>query len=133
MLGLITYASIAFAPATLAVDVISPGVCDRYAKASEASKPAVCKDNNITGDDGKQENPIFGPNGIITRVISILSVVVAVIAIITIILAGLKFISSGNNPQEVGKAREAIIYAIVGLLVAASAQVFVKFIVGRVF
>jgi hypothetical protein len=43
----------------------------------------------------------------------------------------LRFITSGNNPQEVNVAREMIIYAIVAIFVAASAQIIVRFWLSR--
>lgn len=88
---------------------------------------AVCKDKELNG-----ENPLFGPQGVITKVINLLTAVVAIVAVISIILAGIKFIGSGNNPQEISKAREQIIYSVVALVVAAIAQLIVRFILGKV-
>ncbi len=110
-------------PATVsAVDVFNKGVCDRSADAS------VCKDNRQLGN----QNPVFGPEGILTKIINILSIIVGVVAVIIIILAGLRFVTSGSNPQDVANARERIIYACVALVIAGLAQVIVRFIIGRV-
>lgn len=135
-LSLIGLALISVAPTTVqAVDVINPGVCERYYPDGDTSKtidpnaPAVCRDNSTASSS----NPIFGKNGILTSAINLLSVVVAIIAVISIVFAGLKFVTSGNNPQEVSKAREIIIYACIGLAVAAMAQVLVKVILERIF
>lgn len=103
---------------THAVEVLNnEQVCNN----ASAKESAVCKESGETG------NPIFGPDGVITFVINILSVIIGVAAVIVIILAGLKFITSGDNPQEVSKAREMIIYAAVGLVIAALSQVLVRF------
>lgn len=117
-----------------AVDVINPGICERYYPGGDTSKPiadnapTVCRENT-----GGSSNPIFGKNGILTSVINILSIIVSIVAIISIVFAGLKFVSSGNNPQEVSKSREIIIYACIGLGVAALSQVLVRFIINQFF
>lgn len=56
--------------------------------------------------------------------------VIAVIAVLVIVIAGLRFILGQGNPQETAKARSTIIYALVGLVVALSAQAIVGFVLG---
>jgi ABC-type polysaccharide transport system permease subunit len=48
-----------------------------------------------------------------------------------IVIAGLRFITAQGNPQENAKARNTIVYAVVGLLVALIAEIFVSFILGK--
>lgn len=118
-------------PATVgAVDVFDEQVCAKYEGQSNASKPTVCRDKEISVN-GEQQNPLFGNRGIITTIINILTAIVAIVAVITIILAGLRFITSGSNPQDVSKSREQIIYAVIGLIIASLAQVLVRFILSR--
>lgn len=92
-------------------------------------KKAAVGDTGTRGDDA---NPIFGPDGIITKVINILSIVIGLAAVIAIMAAGMKFITSGSNPQQVTVAREMVLYAVVGLLVAAFAQLLVRFILDKI-
>ena len=53
------------------------------------------------------------------------------VAVIAIIIAGIRFITGGDNPDTVASARKAIIYACAGLVVIISAFVITNFIVGR--
>lgn len=106
------------APPVHAVDV-SQEVCNIDGTA-KAESP-YCRDSDLNG-----KNPIFGPDGLMTRIIELLSIIVGVAAVIGIMLAGLKFITGGNNPQEIAAARSILIYAVVGLIVAASAQLIVR-------
>ena len=107
-----------FVPVTVsAADVLQ--VCNDPASKNSV----VCKEK--TSSDGK--NPIFGPDGVLTRAIEFLSVIVAIASVIVIIVAGLKYVTSGSNPQDVGKAREMILYAVVGLVIAGLAQALVRF------
>lgn len=51
------------------------------------------------------------------------------IALLVIVIAGIKYITSQGNPQEVAKAKNAIIYAGVGLVVLLLADAIVAFVV----
>ena len=53
------------------------------------------------------------------------------IALIIIIIAGIKFMTSQGNPDNLTKARNTIIYAAVGLAVSLGALTIVTFVVGR--
>ena len=88
---------------------------------------AICKDANA----GRTDNPLFGPNGALTRVISVLSMVLAIIAVIVLVIAGIRFAVSQGNPQSVGNVRNTVIYAIVGLVVAALAQALVQLVLTK--
>lgn len=106
------------------VDVLDD-ICRKKPDAS------ACVDRVKNPTDNRQ-NPIYGPNGIITKVVNLVTIIVGIVAVISIIFAGFRLITSGNNPQEVTKARELIIYAIVGLLVAAFAQILVRYVLDNV-
>ena len=118
-------------PATAAaqgqsVDVLDRGLCDR----DKAKDSPVCQDKKIY-NEGNDKNPLTGSGGVLMTVINILTTIVSIAAIIIIILAGLKFITSGNNPQDAANARERVIYALIALVIAAMAQVIVRFIIAR--
>lgn len=106
------------------VDVLDD-ICRKKPDAS------ACVDRVKNPTDNRQ-NPIYGPNGIITKVVNLVTIIVGIVAVISIIFAGFRFITSGNNPQEVTRARELIIYAIVGLVVAAFAQILVRYVLDNV-
>ena len=55
----------------------------------------------------------------------------AAVAVLVVLLAGLRFITSQGNPQETSKARDTIIYAGVGLIVAICAEAIVTAVMGR--
>ena len=109
-------ATVAISSLTSAVELFPEEICNSQTQAQSG----VCEDAS------KEGNPIFGPQGILTSAINLLSIVVGIAAVFVIIYGGLKFITSSTNPQEVSKAREIIIYAVIGLLVAISAQALVR-------
>lgn len=71
-------------------------------------------------------------NDIIATVINIFSLVVGVVSVIMIIIGGLKYITSGGDSGNVSGAKNTILYAIVGLVIVALAQIIVKFVLNRV-
>jgi len=70
-------------------------------------------------------------NGLLATVINILSLVVGVIAVIMIIVGGLKYIMSSGDSNNINSAKNTILYAIIGLVVVALAQVIVKFVLAK--
>ncbi|MCA9330369.1 hypothetical protein KDA11_06980 [Candidatus Saccharibacteria bacterium] len=49
-------------------------------------------------------------------------------AVVFVIIGGLKMITSNGDPQALAKTRNTIIYALVGLTVAISAELIVTFV-----
>jgi hypothetical protein len=70
-------------------------------------------------------------NNIITLVINIFSGIVGVVAVIMIIYGGFKYITSGGDSGNIGAAKNTILFAIVGLIIVALAQIIVRFVLGR--
>jgi hypothetical protein len=58
--------------------------------------------------------------------------VIASAAIIIIIISALRLASSQGNPQEATKARQGIVYAAVGLILALSSEAIVTYVLGAI-
>ena len=71
-----------------------------------------------------------GPSTIET-VLHVVFVILGAISLLVITIAGLRFIISRGDAQRVKQAREAILYAIVGLIVAASGYAIVGFVLNN--
>ena len=69
---------------------------------------------------------------IITDVINIFSLVVGVVSVIMIIIGGFKYITSSGDTGNVTSAKNTIMFAVVGLVVVALAQVIVTFVIDKV-
>ncbi len=95
----------------------------------------LCGGGNLTFSDQTScngEEAVSSVNGIVTTVINIFSVVVGIIAVIFIIIGGIKYITSGGDSNNVQSAKNTILYAIVGLVVVALAQILVRFVLAKV-
>lgn len=56
---------------------------------------------------------------------------VAVISVFVVLYGGVKYITSQGDPGNTKKARETIINALIGLVIAVSATAVVSFVAGR--
>lgn len=65
------------------------------------------------------------------KVVNIFSLIVGIAAVIMIIFGGFRYITSGGDSGKVGNAKNSLIYAIVGLVVVALAQVIVRFVLSQ--
>ncbi len=94
---------------------------------SQTPDAAVCADRNQTPG----ANRIYGKDGIITTATQILAIVTGVAAVIVIIIAGLQYVLSTGDPAKINKAKDMILYAVAGLVVAALAQSIVVFVLSE--
>ncbi|MES2971854.1 MAG: pilin [Patescibacteria group bacterium] len=54
------------------------------------------------------------------------------VALLIVTIAGFKYVLSQGNPQETAKAKDAIMYALIGLVVIIVAFTIVTFVIGRI-
>lgn len=72
-------------------------------------------------------------NALIKNAIRIFQIIVGLISVFMIITGGLKYITSGGDSSKVGEAKNAILYAVIGLVVVGVAQIIVQFALNRTF
>jgi hypothetical protein len=70
-------------------------------------------------------------NQVIHTIVNLLSALVGVVAVIMIIVGGFRYITSGGNDTSVTSAKNTILYAIIGLVVVALAQLIVRFTLSK--
>ena len=81
---------------------------------------------------GQIEASTLQLNNFVTSIISLLSWAIGVVAVFMIIVGGFKYITSGGDSTGVTAAKNTILYAIIGLIIVALAQVIVRFILSRI-
>ena len=70
-------------------------------------------------------------NHLVKQIINILSAIVGIVAVVMIIFGGLRYITSGGNDANVTSAKNTILYAIIGLIIVALAQIIVRFTLSK--
>ena len=111
-----------FVPVTAANAAFDP--TGAACSASGASDSPVCNQGS--------DNPLSGSNGLILKAFQIFLIFAAVIAVIMIMLGGWAYITSQGEPQKLKGAKDTILYAIIGLVIAASAQAIISFVIKKV-
>lgn len=76
----------------------------------------------FTSSDGS--TPIF------TQVVNIMLFLVGAIAVIMLIYGGIRYVTSGGAQDQVTAAKNTIMYAIIGIIVAILAYALVNFVIG---
>ena len=96
--------------------------------------------NNSAPDNNGQAGQInCSPTGVddtsITnlakRIIQTFSIIVGAAAVIMIIYGGFRYITSGGESGRVGSAKNALLYAIIGLVIVALAQLIIHFVLNQ--
>jgi hypothetical protein len=66
-----------------------------------------------------------------TLIVNLLSVVIGFVAVVMIIFGGFRYITSGGSSEKVSSAKNTIIYALIGLVIVALAQIIVQFVLHK--
>ncbi len=82
-------------------------------------------------DGGCETNGSSGITTILRTVINIMSFVVGAVSVIMIIIGGLRYVTSGGNDQNIAGAKNTIIFALIGLVIVALAQIIVEFVFAK--
>lgn len=97
------------------------------------SKTDVCNGIALTGGDCSNSAGAESSIGkLVSSVVQILSLIVGIAAVIMIIIAGLKYVTAGGDSNSIGSAKNTLIYALIGLVVAALAQFLVHYVIKQV-
>lgn len=78
--------------------------------------------------DGCPED-LFGSAGVFKQVTNTILYIVGVVAVIMLIIGGIKYIISGGDAKKVTDAKNTILYAIIGLVIAFLAYAIVNFVI----
>jgi hypothetical protein len=77
-----------------------------------------------------QAADLFGTGGIFTTITNVLLFLIGAISVIMIVIGGLRYVISGGDASKVSGAKNTILYAIVGLIVALLAFAIINFVIG---
>lgn len=93
--------------------------------ASSASKNTVC-----SGIGGCTESTNNITNTI-RNAVNVFSAIVGIIAVVVVLIAGFQYVTAAGDSSKVATAKTTLIYAIVGLIVAALSQSIVQFVLKK--
>ena len=129
IMGAIMFSISAAVPATvMAVDCTSGATPD-----STTTNQCLCNGTYIDFSNATRDcsTGSTGIGKLIRTIINVLSVLIGAIAVIMIIIGGFRYIVSSGNPEQAKNARNTILYAIIGLVIVALAQIIVHFVLNN--
>lgn len=74
---------------------------------------------------------LFGAGGVFVTVTNILLFVIGAIAVVMLIIGGIRYVVSAGDQNAVTSAKNTILYAIIGIIVAFLAYAAVNFVTGQ--
>lgn len=97
----------------------------------------TCEDDPTLGSGVECANPgdsvpqtLFGQGSIFTTIVNVLLFIIGAISVIMLIIGGIRYTVSGGDSSAVTAAKNTILYAIVGLVVAFLAFAIVNWVLG---
>lgn len=88
--------------------------------------PAECAQQGVNAGGGAGQGTVDVK---IKDIVNLLLFVVGIIAVIMIVIGGLRYVLSGGDASAVSAAKNTILYAVVGLVVAILAYAIVNFVI----
>lgn len=88
--------------------------------------PESCKHDN-------PQDPISGADqeGILIKVTRLIAILTGVAAVIAVIVGGIEYIMSSGDPAKINTAKNTILFAFIGLIVATSAALIIRFVLSK--
>jgi hypothetical protein len=75
--------------------------------------------------------PTPSTHGVIQQALAIVFAVIGAFSLLIVTVSGLRYVLSAGDPQKTARAKDGIIYALVGLAIAIFAESIVYFVVSR--
>lgn len=85
-------------------------------------------ERSVSNQTGINDCNGTGVTTVIRAAVDVLSIIIGAAAIIMILVSGLRYVTSGGDSNKVSNAKTTLIYALVGIAIAALAQTLVHFV-----
>lgn len=126
-----------FTKTALRASVVASTFLPAAALGAEGDCPATIDPATSTINQGVEcskgassADSLFGPAGVFSQISNILIFLVGAVSVIMLIYGGFRYVISAGNSDQVGAAKNTIIYSIVGIVVAILAYAVVGFVTG---
>ena len=111
----------------LSFGLVAPAILPNNSQVAYAdAKTQIQSGLKAAGGDTKDTS-----GTLITSVINVMLFIIGVLSVIMIVYGGILYVISAGDSGRVSKAKNTIMYAIVGLVVALLAYAIVNFVITR--
>lgn len=140
MVPMLAIGAVSIAPTTVSAATTTPCVPAKVGYSLANADTTMCVINacvdqpNVTAlglcsaNGGKVITPIFGNGGIFQTVTNIALFIIGALSVIMLIFGGIKYTVSAGDAKQVEAAKNTIMYAIIGVVVALLAGAIVNFV-----
>lgn len=94
------------------------------ANSARGNDQSGCLFGNEPGCEGTDQTPIF------RTITNVLLFIIGAISVIMLIIGGIRYTTSNGDQQAVQNAKNTILYAVVGLVIAILAFAAINFVIG---
>jgi len=114
----------------LAVPVLALGMClsGSIAQPVSAQVSGGIKGGASAAQGEGQPSELFGDGGIFQTITNAALYIIGAVSVLMLIYGGVRYTISGGNEKDVTAAKNTILYAIVGIIVALMAYAIVNFV-----
>ena len=105
-------------------------------QACDTNSDGSVKVNVIEGVDcakgDNTQNTLFGQNneqGLFKTIVNVLLFLIGAVSVIMLIIGGLRYVLSNGDSSQVTNAKNTILYAVIGIVVALLAYAIVNFVI----
>jgi len=119
LLSIVAMCTLVFAPLTpvAAIDVFNN--C-----TGPAADTTICK--------ATKTDKLFGAGGLWNRILNTFTFIIGAVAVLMIVIGGLRYVLSAGDATALTSAKNTILYAAVGLVLAAMANAIVNFVLTNI-
>jgi len=130
----IKHLAIAFSVAFTGLFALGPALlaannCDANSDGTVTTQEAIqCGANGANGSSQTSQQAEGNVNTTIKNIINLLTVIIGIVAVVMVLIAGFRYITSGGKQESVASAKNTLLYAVIGLIIVALAQIIVRFV-----
>lgn len=99
-------------------------------ETQEITNPAMAGAAAARADGMPAE--LLGNEGIFTNITNTILYIVGIISVIMLIFGGLRYVVSGGDSKKVTDAKNTVLYAIIGLVIAILSYAIVNFVLNAI-
>lgn len=117
----------------LAVPALALGaitIAPSTALAVDCKNPTIANGAECAKANG-QANDLFGTGGIFQKITNAALFLIGAISVLMLIYGGVRYTLSAGDSKAVTDAKNTILYAIIGIIVALLAYAIVNFVLGQ--
>lgn len=94
-----------------------------------AQSPELC--DVASSANSAEDAGLFGTDSLLSRVTRVIIFVTGGVSVLMIVIGGLRYVLSNGDPQGISSAKNTILYAIIGLVIALLAEAILRLVLQR--